>query len=149
MNVFHGTTMMRRDLYYSHVKLFKSQNSSNRVLSQFSRSLLVGHDNLNVLASPKGLVYGPISWQHNGSEGTISAQQSAKLIPRNAILFPSFKIILVVEKESIFHFMCSTNLVLQEKCLLVTAKGYPDNLSREFLRAASNQGKIPICIMYA
>lgn len=59
--------LTKRDIYYLCRTLFPNVSSVNYTVSILSRSLCVTANNLNIVAAPKGLITGPLSYigEHN------------------------------------------------------------------------------------
>ena len=56
-----GIVTTKRDLYYRDVNLFQSQSVVDDAISQIAYSFGVERLHLNVVASPKGCVYGDLT----------------------------------------------------------------------------------------
>lgn len=57
-----GATMTKRDLYYLCRALFRTSVSADRAVTALARSLGVPSNDLNIVAAPKGIASGPVSW---------------------------------------------------------------------------------------
>lgn len=62
MLVSRRMTCTKRDLYYMSVTLFGKQEVSNYVLESVASKLKIHRNDLNVVASPRGLLYGRVKW---------------------------------------------------------------------------------------
>lgn len=138
---------MKRDLYYSQTALFQSQNISDAAILRFSRSTNVHPSSLPLVPSTKGLVFGPVRWKGESGQWE-SAIRAPNSVPFRPQLVSCPVPIVVIEKESFFHLLCSSSLIQSRKIALVTAKGYPDVSTRSFLYMASNGGSMPIFVLY-
>jgi meiotic recombination protein SPO11 len=134
-------TMTKRDLFYHHVPLYRSQAVLDRALEVLSATFHVPRSALHIVACPKGLVAGDIHLNmYDGKSIDCSAQSDGVLIPQRAeitsvALGAGVKCILMLEKHAIFRRLWREGL--REKAVLVTGKGYPDYSTREFLRLLS------------
>jgi meiotic recombination protein SPO11 len=146
-----NSKMSKRDVYYSSVTLFQDQEKSNKILLQLSRALMVQPESLHILAAPKGLIYGKATWKTENGQ-VMSAEKLPKLISFDTY-FPSITTdaprILVVEKESIFQQLVNYPHFQRLNCLLITAKGYPDVATRNFLSALLHNTPSKVYILYA
>jgi meiotic recombination protein SPO11 len=144
----NGTQIMKRDLYYANVKLFSDQPVSNGLVSRMARTLNVQHRSMGIVTSSKGLVHGSVSWRDPQANTTVSAEVETRLVPADfENLASPCSSILVIEKESSFHAICSLDITKHANCVLVTAKGYPDNQTRSFIRSLSRNGHLPVLIL--
>ncbi|KAJ3233462.1 hypothetical protein HDU81_002262 [Chytriomyces hyalinus] len=160
-------TATKRDIYYRHVRLFKSQASVDHIVESIACSLGVHRHSLNLTASPKGLTRGPFKIHVQKSIGVenegepepsrvISARETAILIPATetivAIEFtPRSRLVapiqvLVVEKEASFSGICGELDAQTDEhrstgsldWILITGKGYPDKNTQMFVHLLSN-----------
>ncbi|OCT52499.1 Meiotic recombination protein rec12 [Cladophialophora carrionii] len=104
-----GVTITKRDIYYHDPALFKSQGTVDRYVDDIAHTCRVTRRDLNVVASPKGLVAGLST--SSADDQTPIIQSICEGTPINATAHIGW--ILVVEKE---------------------AKGYPDLATKQFLR---------------
>lgn len=142
-----NTSVVKRDLYYSNVNLFGSQEVSDRIILQLYRSLFVGPTSLPIIPSAKGLVVGPVTW--NLPDGSrVSAHERATLIPHEGVPSTTASCVILLEKESIFHLLTSSMLISMLNCLIVTGKGYPDVATRIFLQQLQMLHSLPILTLY-
>lgn len=137
-NIKENKYVTSRDLYYKDVALFKTQRVVVRYIDRLVRLLEVPRGELNIIASPNGLLAGRLTICLEGGE-VIDVQRSngATLIPVGEIAHVSAatrpRFILVVEKEAVFSH-------LQKELpngIIVTGKGFPDRATRNLLRALS------------
>ncbi|KAJ6186064.1 Winged helix-turn-helix transcription repressor DNA-binding [Penicillium mononematosum] len=149
-----GQLISKRDIYYIDPEFFRKQCIVDRIVDDLAYTIGVNRTALNVEAAAKGLVTGDFRLIR-GSHILIDAQSVTgdSLIPRiedgDEIDISRVRWVLVIEKES------STRLArvsyhtraLAGEGIMVTGKGYPDFMTRTFLRAmsdsASNQRRRP------
>ncbi|OAP61502.1 hypothetical protein AYL99_03705 [Fonsecaea erecta] len=128
-----GVTITKRDIYYHDVGLFKNQETVDRYVDDIAHTCQVTRRDLNVVASPKGLVAGlcdPRPSEHAPVIQTICVNT-----PLTAIGHVNW--ILVIEKEATFNALVEREFhrnPIIGPGLLVTAKGYPDIATRYFVR---------------
>ncbi|KAF2789689.1 DNA topoisomerase IV, alpha subunit [Melanomma pulvis-pyrius CBS 109.77] len=147
-----NTIMTKRDMYYRHPDLFMKQSVVDRYVDDVACTLGISRSSLNVTAAAKGLVIGNFDiLRADGTNVNGRNEQEGMLVPRihlnDTIDLSSIRWILVIEKEATFRsLLCSPQwLSLGSQGLMLTAKGYPDLASREFLRRlADNSPHIPI-----
>ncbi|KAF9520550.1 hypothetical protein BS47DRAFT_1286934, partial [Hydnum rufescens UP504] len=147
LDLCHGallqhTTITKRELFYHDVSLFGKQSRVDDLIDDLAATFGVNRSDLNVTASPKGLVCGSAA--------------SIELYMRSYLrVFPNFKptlippgdeiaqiianealgYVLVVEKEAVFQTLCTSGFadseLLPRRGLIMT--GQPDVATREFV----------------
>ncbi|KAL2394049.1 Meiotic recombination protein rec12 [Exophiala dermatitidis] len=138
-----GITITKRDIYYRDPMLFKQQETVDRYVDDIAHTCQVTRRDLNVCASPKGLVAG----LGDGSGGQVPTH-----IPDHRNMFfeaSHIAWILVIEKEATFNTLVEKAFHQHPVLgpgLLVTAKGYPDLATRHFLRNLADHAQTPIQI---
>jgi meiotic recombination protein SPO11 len=70
----------KRDLFYQNVNVFKSQSIVDQAVEDIACSFGIVRDQLNIIASGKGLIYGPITL-HLKDGFIINCQSRPVLIP--------------------------------------------------------------------
>ncbi|KAI8613427.1 Spo11/DNA topoisomerase VI subunit A [Chytriomyces sp. MP71] len=145
-----GKTATKRDIYYRHVNLFKTQSSVDEIIEMISCSLGVQRHLLNVIASPKGLIIGPLRLHvlncNTGKTSIVSCAESAVLIPpvHSIVAIEYFGTnnilkLLVIEKEASFNGIAGEIRALSRSnssafnWILITGKGYPDRNTHSFV----------------
>ncbi|EPX71295.1 endonuclease Rec12 [Schizosaccharomyces octosporus yFS286] len=124
------SVITKRDIFYHDVQLFKKQFVVDELIEDLACTIGCPRSALNVEASGKGLVYGPLSitLREGGkletSKPTLISYHSISLLESTA------RWVLVVEKEAVFQTLVERGL---EDTILVTAKGFPDLSTRKFL----------------
>uniref|UniRef100_A0A5K4F934 DNA topoisomerase (ATP-hydrolyzing) n=1 Tax=Schistosoma mansoni TaxID=6183 RepID=A0A5K4F934_SCHMA len=130
----------KRSIYYSNPVLFKRQSIIDPLLSKICKELSIPRCALKINASSKLIVYGDI-YLGLGYEGDVIKRNNLG-IPESLFksgyeviiseCLPQF--ILIIEKDTIFRKLLNEKFYEKFKpCLLVTAKGYPDLITRKFL----------------
>ncbi|OQD65944.1 hypothetical protein PENPOL_c005G00038 [Penicillium polonicum] len=150
-----GQLISKRDIYYIDPEFFRVQYVVDHIVDDLAYTIGVNRAALNVEAAAKGLVTGEFRLIR-GSHILIDAQSVTEdsLIPRvedgDEIDISRVRWVLVIEKEAVFHRLARISYhtrALAGEGIMVTGKGYPDFMTRTFLRAmsdsASNQSRRP------
>ncbi|KAJ5518921.1 Winged helix-turn-helix transcription repressor DNA-binding [Penicillium expansum] len=150
-----GQLISKRDIYYIDPEFFRVQYIVDHIVDDLAYTIGVNRTALNVEAAAKGLVTGDFRLIR-GSHILIDAQSVTEdtLIPRiedgDEIDISRVRWVLVIEKEAVFHRLARVSYhtrALAGEGIMVTGKGYPDFMTRTFLRAmsdsASNQSRSP------
>ncbi|KAM4066577.1 type IIB DNA topoisomerase domain-containing protein [Hirsutella rhossiliensis] len=151
-----GSILTKRQIFYQHQELFDKQRVVDELVDDLALTLGVHRHDLNIVASPKGLVSGPLTIRnHDGSAITASLGDTGTPIPvlRSiaGIECAAVKWILVVEKDATFRTLASSRYWETSAVgpgLLITAKGYPDLTTRSFLQLIHGQhAELPILVL--
>ncbi|KXG50117.1 Winged helix-turn-helix transcription repressor DNA-binding [Penicillium griseofulvum] len=150
-----GQLISKRDIYYIDPEFFRVQCTVDRIVDDLAYTIGVNRTALNVEAAAKGLVTGDFRLIR-GPHILIDAQSVTEdsLIPRvedgDEIDLSRARWVLVIEKEAVFHRLARHVLSPNERlnsAILEQGKGYPDFMTRTFLRAmsdsVSNQSRRP------
>ncbi|TVY31925.1 Meiotic recombination protein, partial [Lachnellula occidentalis] len=137
-----GIVTTKRDIYYRDPELFMKQTVVNQYVDDIAYTLGVERDALNVVAAAKGLVAGSFAiTRKDSSIVDYSSAAEGILIPNpkeiQDINLDNVQWILVIEKEATFRTLASNQYWRDSqagKGILITAKGYPDIQTRQFLR---------------
>ena len=140
----------QRDLYYqvksecdpekAGKKLFPSIHILCSTINRLSTMTSLPKCNLGVITSPKGLVYGRLEIIDKGKtmkvnclrEGGYTICGNPNQI-RNFVFTCSATCIVIVEKETVFQRLRELGIMNKVHCILITAKGYPDEATRAFV----------------
>ncbi|KAI9725007.1 MAG: hypothetical protein M1812_000283 [Candelaria pacifica] len=141
------TITSKRDIYYKDPTLFLKQGVVDQCVDDIACTFGVQRSCLNVVAAAKGLVVGSMTIQReDGSVIELASEKEGQLVPNvkniSNVDISCLRWILVVEKEATFCSLAASNYWRTSKAgkgLLLTAKGYPDILTRAFLRLLSEQ----------
>ncbi|QSZ31276.1 hypothetical protein DSL72_000839 [Monilinia vaccinii-corymbosi] len=148
-----GNIITKRDMYYRDPELFTKQAIVDRFVDDIAYSIGLKRDALNVMAAVKGLVAGSfVIKRRNKSVMDYSSTADSQLVPWvkeiEDIDLLQVKWILVIEKEATFRTLAEKQyweFSMAGKGVLLTAKGYPDIQSRQFLHyLGKNYPLIPI-----
>ncbi|KAI8944118.1 Spo11/DNA topoisomerase VI subunit A [Xylaria longipes] len=137
-----GTVITKRAIYYQNPELFGSQQYVNELVDDIAFTFGLGRDALNIVAASKGLVAGAISVTI--STGSIfhcnSGDCQGVLLPDvraiTGVNLGAIKWLLVIEKEATFRGLVASRFhetATVGPGVLITAKGYPDLSTRQFL----------------
>ncbi|PQE23868.1 meiotic recombination spo11 protein [Rutstroemia sp. NJR-2017a BBW] len=148
-----GNVITKRDLYYRDPELFAEQSFVDRYLDDIAYTLSLKRDALNVVAAAKGLLTGCLTvTKKDGSVIDYSSGVDLQLVPAvmhvEEVVLHGIAWILVVEKEATFRTLATSEYCISSgagKGIILTAKGYPDVQSRQFLHFVSKRCvQIPI-----
>ncbi|KAI0445091.1 Spo11/DNA topoisomerase VI subunit A [Xylaria telfairii] len=137
-----GTVITKRAIYYQNPELFGAQQYVNELVDDIAFTFGVGRDALNIVAASKGLVAGGISVTINGRSifNCSSDDGQGVLLPDvraiTGVNLGAIKWLLVVEKEAAFRGLVASRFhetATVGPGVLITAKGYPDLSTRQFL----------------
>ncbi|KAL5313601.1 hypothetical protein ACEPPN_018022 [Leptodophora sp. 'Broadleaf-Isolate-01'] len=140
-----GIVTTKRDIYYREPELFMKQEVVDRYVDDIAHTFGVGRDALNIVAAAKGLVAGSFRLtRRDTSVIDFTLEPEGLLIPNpndiETIQFLDVKWILVVEKEATFRTLATNQYWNDSQAgrgIIITAKGYPDIQSRQFLHLLS------------
>ena len=144
-----GIHVTKRDMFYSDVNLFKDQRDSDTMLDDVAVMLGCTRSSLNVVASEKGVVIGNLKFEEAGDQIDCTKMGvGAKGIPPHIDKVKNItseaEFILLVEKDAAFMRLAEDRFYNEYKCIIITAKGQPDIVSRMFLRRLKEELKIPV-----
>ncbi|KAI0449421.1 Spo11/DNA topoisomerase VI subunit A [Xylaria acuta] len=136
-----GTVITKRAIYYQNPELFGSQQYVNELVDDIAFTFGLGRDALNIVAASKGLVAGAISVTINhGSVFDCNSDCQGVLLPDvraiTGVHLGAIKWLLVIEKEATFRGLVASRFhetATVGPGVLITAKGYPDLSTRQFL----------------
>ncbi|KAJ1915541.1 Global transcription regulator sge1 [Mycoemilia scoparia] len=130
----------RRAIYYMDVDLFIKQENVDKICKAVARKLGVTQSFMHIMASPKGLIVGPLVIR-SSSQDTVDCNiftNQGFVLPDCIDLRFDFKIppshVVIVEKETFFQALLRENIQsLLHNVVIITAKGYPDINSTRFI----------------
>ncbi|KAK0128751.1 hypothetical protein ONS95_000704 [Cadophora gregata] len=140
-----GVITTKRDIYYRDPELFMKQAVVDRYVDDIAYAFGVGRDALNIVAAAKGLVAGSFRLtRKDKSVIDFALEPEGILVPNpndiETIQFLDVRWILVIEKEATFRTLATNQYWADSqagKGILITAKGYPDIQTRQFLHLIS------------
>lgn len=145
-----NTVITKRGLYYKGINTFKIQSYSDGVIDLIAMNFAVSRCCLNILASPKGAVYGNITFvlktgetlnclkcgEHGASIPCLGSVMSYSCIAKFAV---------VVEKATIFSELISSQFAEKHgPCIVISGGGYPDARARSLVALLSKQKHLPL-----
>lgn len=151
-NLIQGKLVTKRDIFYQALHLFPTQQSSDRIITHLTTLLgCTDRLQLNIVASPRGVVSGPITIIPPVGEAITCQFGVTTIIPTEIgtgwSVAPHHEahLVLVVEKEAVFKHLLQTaggegererggRGVDWTKVVMLTAKGYPDYATRWLLQ---------------
>ncbi|KAJ3286230.1 endodeoxyribonuclease [Blyttiomyces sp. JEL0837] len=116
-----------RDIYYKDVAMFKAQRNVDETAS--SKGLFAGEI---TLIMKNGTT---IDGNSNGSRGVLIPEVAGiERVETNA------EFVLAIEKEASFGALLEVGIAagVSGRCIVITGKGYPDVITRRFLKLLSN-----------
>lgn len=139
----------KRDLFYTDVKLFEDQGTSDAVLDDVACMLGCTRSSLHVVASEKGVVVGRLTFSEDGDPIDCSRMGvGGKAIPPNIDKVTDIRsdatFILLVEKDAAFMRLAEDRFYNTYPCIIITAKGQPDVATRLFLKKLKETLKVPV-----
>ncbi|KAA8617715.1 DNA topoisomerase VI subunit A [Pyrenophora tritici-repentis] len=146
LELIHGglvddTMMTKRDIYYRHPDLFVRQSVVDRYVDDLACTFGITRSQLNVTAAAKGLVAGNFRLdRENGHRIHGMTEKEGMLVPivgeNDTLDLSEVHWVLVIEKEATFRSLMASPQwgSLGSYGVILTAKGYPDVASRNFLR---------------
>ena len=113
----------------------------DELISNFCFLNQVPRSRLNIFASSKGLIFGPLSVSQNSHYISLNNQVfanqgvSVNFNSDASIENRGCRIVLIVEKETVFHHLLGLRVtkMIQGMCV-VTARGYPDHCTQHFIK---------------
>ena len=135
-NVLHY--MCKKDVDEPNLKEKELQRKFSLALLEISIMLRVSRESLKFRAAPKGSLKGDIKlYTEDGLivDGNLGGASGIQ-IPSEADLVTSVEVgediecIIVIEKETAFHYLTGKQFPQLEKCVSVTAKSQPDVATR-------------------
>ena len=145
----------KRQIYYRLNDRFEDQAELDQALNEILFQLKISRFHTIISASPKGLIRGPIVILTQEMSlvdlGAATGQFSGLNLDFKVFEFGPFsgKFVLVVEKETVFFELLANQLCSNfplGSCLLITGRGYPDYLTRRFLKDFQNH--FPDCPVF-
>lgn len=128
-----GTVKTKRDVYYQNTALYAHQRTVDTAVESIARSLGVPRDSLNIVAAPKGTVYGAIVLNR------VDGLQLPLLIPRREEIvemqLPA-RFVLVVEKDAVMGVIVQHYALLSAQLgpfAIVCGRGYPCLRTKQLL----------------
>ncbi|KAI0471486.1 DNA topoisomerase IV, alpha subunit [Xylariaceae sp. FL0804] len=136
-----GSVITKRNIYYQNPDLFGSQQYVDKLVDDIAFTFSLGRDALNIVAACQGLIAGRVNIvTSDGSIQDCGLSEDGTLIPNirsiHQIDSGATKWILVIEKEATFRGLATSRYFETSAAgpgMLVTAKGYPDLATRQFL----------------
>lgn len=144
-----GIHTTKRDLYYTDVKLFRTQTESDDVLNDVACMVGCTRTSLSVVASEKGIVIGRVQFREAGdlidcTRMGVGGKAIPPYIERITDIESDAEFILLVEKDAAFMRLSEDRFYNKYPCIIITAKGQPDVATRLFLKKLRDTLAIPI-----
>jgi meiotic recombination protein SPO11 len=144
-----GIHVTKRDMFYTDVKLFKTQTESDEVLNDVACLLGCTRTSLSVVGSEKGAVIGCVSFREDGDlidcrRMGVGGKAIPPYIDRITDIQSNALFVLLVEKDAAFMRLAEDRFYRKYPCIIITAKGQPDVATRLFLKRLRATLDIPI-----
>lgn len=144
-----GIHITKRDMFYTDVKLFKSQTESDEVLNDVACIIGCTRTSLSVVGSEKGAVIGCVSFREDGDlidcrRMGVGGKAIPPYIDRISNIESNALFVLLVEKDAAFMRLAEDRFYRKYPCIIITAKGQPDVATRLFLKKLRATLNIPI-----
>ncbi|KAI2629197.1 DNA topoisomerase IV, alpha subunit [Hypomontagnella submonticulosa] len=136
-----GNVITKRNIYYQNPDLFGNQQYVDNLVDDIAFTFGVGRDALSVVAAFKGLIAGSaILTVDDDSTLDCRSDNNGILLPHAEVIHQidirGTKWVLVIEKEATFRGLAASRYFersLAGAGILITGKGYPDLVTRQFL----------------
>nr|XP_033334674.1 meiotic recombination protein SPO11 [Megalopta genalis] len=148
-----NTTITRRSLYYDlknerTLSLVPEQRHVDLAVNQAAKILNCAPWDLNLLPTSKGLAAGELTLRLIDNRIIDCTVPGGALIPNVASNLISVrtkaKMVLVVEKDSVFQKLLEDDCTGSLNCILVTGKGYPDVATRMLVKLLAEKMALPV-----
>ncbi|KAI0835180.1 DNA topoisomerase IV, alpha subunit [Hypoxylon sp. FL0890] len=148
-----GHVVTKRNIYYQNPDLFGSQQYVDNLVDDIAFTFGVGRDVLNVVAAYKGLIAGGVVIElKDNTTLSCNSDGNGALIPHVEVIrrirIGEAKWVMVIEKEATFRGLAASRYFETSAAgpgILVTGKGYPDLVTRQFLHNLhSTFSQVPI-----
>ncbi|XP_017878377.1 meiotic recombination protein W68 [Ceratina calcarata] len=148
-------TKTRRSLYYDLKNektghLVPDQRKLDQTVKCVANLMNCAPWELNLLSTMKGLAAGELKLTMNDNKIVDCTVPGGALIPLMSNIISvraRAKLVLVVEKDTVFQKLLEDGCTSVLKCVLVTGKGYPDVATRMFVKFLSERLKLPVYII--
>ncbi len=139
----------KREIFYTDVKLFGDQKSSDKSIEDAATMLYTTRNSTHVVASAKGSCIGRLRIRDKNDiidlEGLGSGGWTiSPMLDNIEILESDAEFILVVEKDAAMIRLSEARFWKQYPCIILTAKGAADIATRMFLKRLSKELNLPV-----
>lgn len=146
-NLNSDLVITQRDLFYRRSLLFQNQEASNRTIADICTLLECTRRSLNISSEDRGCVCGGMKLLLK-DKGQLDCSQKINIPDVKNILSctvdPDLKMILVVEKGTIFNYLERLDFHHTNNCIVMTSNGFPNISSRQFLKWLQQKTKLPV-----
>ncbi|VDN51832.1 unnamed protein product [Dracunculus medinensis] len=136
----------KRDLFYEQKALYGIQRNLDKSITSICELIGVNRFKNNVLSSGRGLVVGSLKIEY--ADRVVDCSITPFILThfsRNIRFHSSAGFILIVEKDATFQKLIQEGFFSTfSNAILVTGKGYPDVLTRLFLRRLVEDLHLPM-----
>ncbi len=141
-----------RDVFYTRAYIFEDQSQSDAIVEDLSVLLGVSRENLNIIASAKGVCVGDLIIEDKGdlincSKLGTGGWSISPLIDEIEFKDCGAESVLVIEKDAAFFRLVEDKFWKKNKCILVTGKGQADLATRRFVKRLNEELKLPVYLL--
>ncbi|XP_062536678.1 uncharacterized protein LOC134205449 isoform X2 [Armigeres subalbatus] len=146
----NGSYCTKRELYYRDPLKAVHPRNINLALRDVSLLLKADLCELNIFASSRGLIAGPIKFYSNNEEVIDCCNSLGTQIPADVKGLTQIEVdadlVLIVEKDTVFQRLLNDGILtkLSKKIIVVTSKGYPDVGTRLLLKKIWDTTRTPM-----
>ncbi|KAK8797586.1 hypothetical protein WA158_005932 [Blastocystis sp. Blastoise] len=140
-------TVNQREIYYMNKDIFNNQQECDDIIQDVVSMLLVPRLSLGITSSSKGSVAGLLEIYRGDHWEDISIGEGISITPELLLcsrIRSRAKVILVIEKDGIFRRLVEDKVYQSFPLILVTGRGFPDLLTKAFVRHIYTLLHIPI-----
>ncbi|XP_067937666.1 meiotic recombination protein SPO11-like [Watersipora subatra] len=130
----------KRDLYYQEPEEYGNQRYLDQLIDTISSMLAVPRWQLHVVATSKGVISGDLTFLDADNKlvdcsNTTNGVLLPSLIHKIQLVRSDARFVLIVEKDATFQHLLEEKVFNElGPCIIITAKGYPDLITRQLLR---------------
>ncbi|CAJ2651522.1 unnamed protein product, partial [Trifolium pratense] len=137
-----GKTVTKRELFYHLSNEFDKQAILDNRLHDIAIMLNCSIRSLNIVSGTRGSIIGNVIFKTKGE--SFNCNMSPKDIRDGNIISCRAKFIMLVEKYTVLSRLAEDEFHKKYECIIITGRGQPDVLTRQFLRKLSVEYKLPV-----
>ena len=139
----------KREIYYTDVKLFGEQKSSDKSIEDVASMLYTTRNSTHIVAAPKGTCVGRLRIRDRNDiidlEGLGSGGWTiSPMLDNIEIIESDAEFILVIEKDAAMMRLAEARFWRKYPCILLTAQGVGNVAVRMFLKRLSKELNLPV-----
>ncbi|KAI9469514.1 Spo11/DNA topoisomerase VI subunit A [Coemansia mojavensis] len=138
-----GQIAYQRDVYYRYKHILHNVSNVSKLCQQVAEFLGICSSQLNIIPSPKGMVFGSVDIELRNGTTTSCLLKNGQYIPPvclvQVICRHEVKAIILVEKQTAFQAILECGFSQHFPwAMLITGKGYPDKNTCQFIEQTSH-----------